>query len=520
MKVKYNYNNKKKSKKTKRLIFVTIVIIIILLSIVQVTKLQSSKEDLENKTYFESSDFKTAKEILEYYGNEYISERNLKDDKYTKVIYAKFKYNLYEENESKEEFFYKIINLIAKVSEYKNFKIIDETKNITIKVTCKDNKVSIININGDSNYFETMNAKMALENQKNKQYTNLNIQSNILTELLRNNWVSKSVNFGSKESIYDKYDIYFDEGIEVKTISGKVFNIIFTSKYKDKIVNDITVNSTEDEIKSTLGNPTFENEATGGFGYKGEDIYIFFFNGEVSIYRVESDLDTNEFIELIKKYNEDKDAMELGNNLTYLWNDYDEYNYDTGYVELKYSLKGIKMQFNVGEKNGFILYSNYTGNVNEEKNISEIDSKNELLKNMHIEDTDLVFETECERMMNEYFKYTKEGDFSEEQLAEFNRPFQMMSILNIEGTYSKVKFISINKEYADSELDENLTINEYLWANDYTFIYSIKNKGIYAYDCRERKNTSLITGSDEFKLVNIENNFINYDDKQIELKLQ
>lgn len=235
---------------------------------------------------------------------------------------------------------------------------------------------------------------------------------------------------------------------------------------------------------------------------------------------MEPDIDTNEFIELIEKYNEDNDVMELGNNLTYLWNDYDEYNYDTDYVELKYSLKGIKMQFNVGGKNGFILYSNYTGNVNEEKNINEIDSRNELLKNMHIEDADLVFETECERMMNEYFKYIKEGYFPEEQMIELNRPFQMNSIENKEGTYSKVKFISINKEYADSELDENLTINEYLWANDYTFIYSIKNKGIYAYDCIERKNKSLITGNDEFKLVNIENGLINYDDKQIELKLQ
>ena len=32
------------------------------------------------------------------------------------------------------------------------------------------------------------------------------------------------------------YDIYFDEGYEVRTIQGRVFNIVFTKKYNKPVI--------------------------------------------------------------------------------------------------------------------------------------------------------------------------------------------------------------------------------------------------------------------------------------------
>ena len=88
---------------------------------------------------------------------------------------------------------------------------------------------------------------------------------------------------------------------------------------------------------------------------------------------------------------------------------------------------------------------------------------------------------------------------------------------SINNTYTNIKFISTNKEYADSELDENLVINSYIWKDDFNFIYSIKNEGIYSYDCQTRKIKKLITGNEDFEIQSIENNKLKYDDKEIDI---
>lgn len=512
---KYNYN-----KSNNKLKFFIIIVFFIFLLIVIITSISKGKDDKNNqeKIYIRSSNFSTPKEVLEYYENEYLSEKTLKDDKYSLVIYTKFKYDLYEKEESNEEFFYKIIDLIADVLNYQNFKIIDDSKQITIKVTCENKEVTTIDINGDTNYFETMNSKLAIQKYNNETNIDLNIQSTILNELIEKDWVVKNINFGQKDSVYEKYDIYFDEGMEVRIISGKVYNIIFTNNYTENVINDIKVSDSEEKIKSILGTPKFESIGAGVFGYKDDNIYVFFYQGEISIYRVEKEYDTLQFISLIKEYNNSNDIKALGNDLTYLWTDYDEYNYDADYVELIYSLKGVKMQFNIENPNGFILYNNYVGYVSEDKKIDEIQDVSETLKRIYIKDSDLVFEAECKRCMTEYFKYSHEGELSEEQIEMFNRPFEMKSEENIDGTYSKIKFISTKKEYADSQLDENLTINSYIWKDDFNFIYSIKNKGIYLYNCENRKETTIITGNDDFKINSIENNKLKYDEKEIEIK--
>lgn len=515
MGVKYNYNQKSTEKRRKRLILIIIIIIIILLTLACWRKFINMKNSSEDKVYLETSDFTSAKEILEYYGNKYYKEEKLKNSTYSFIIYTSFKYDLYTDNESNEKFFNQMVNLIAEVTEYKDFILVDESKNIKIKVVCKEQEIKIININGDNNYFETMDTRKALENKENQKYTELNIQSNIINNLINNKWIAKNVEFGIKESTYDKYDIYFDEGIEVRIISGKVFNIVFNNKYKENIVNGITTTYTKEEITDILGSPTFEDSSLNLYGYKGNEIYIFFGDEQISIYRVEDEFDTTEFIKLIEEYNSTKDLKELGNELTYLWSDYDEYNYDTNFMEITYSLKGVKIQFNINNKNGFILYNNYKGLVTEEKYFNEINGKNELLRNMYIEDNDLIFLNECKRKNKEYFKYNREGDFANH--TKINNMFNMLYDSNLDGTLTNIKFVSLNKEYPNSELDDKLTIDSYLWQDDYMLIYSIKNKGIYKYNCETRKTENIISGEDEFNLKEIEDGILKYDNKEIEI---
>ena len=186
MGVKYNYNQKSTEKRRKRLILIIIIIIIILLTLACWRKFINMKNSSEDKVYLETSDFTSAKEILEYYGNKYYKEEKLKNSTYSFIIYTSFKYDLYTDNESNEKFFNQMVNLIAEVTEYKDFILVDESKNINIKVVCKEQEIKIININGDNNYFETMDTRKALENKENQKYTELYIQSNIINNLINN----------------------------------------------------------------------------------------------------------------------------------------------------------------------------------------------------------------------------------------------------------------------------------------------------------------------------------------------
>ena len=54
----------------------------------------------------------------------------------------------------------------------------------------------------------------------------LDIQSPELQKLIYENWNIRKANFGTEDSSCDEYDIYFDEGIKVRTVAGKAFNIV------------------------------------------------------------------------------------------------------------------------------------------------------------------------------------------------------------------------------------------------------------------------------------------------------
>ena len=85
---RYNYN-KTNQKKIKLVIMLSIAIIIFLLIIIVYNNTKQNNKNNLDKTYFSSSDFTSVKEILEYYGNVYMSEKTFKNDKYSFVIYER-----------------------------------------------------------------------------------------------------------------------------------------------------------------------------------------------------------------------------------------------------------------------------------------------------------------------------------------------------------------------------------------------------------------------------------------------
>ena len=160
---------------------------------------------------------------------------------------------------------------------------------------------------------------------------------------------------------------YF-KGLGIRKIQGKIYNIVFTEKYMDSVVNDIKTIDTLQNVRLKLGKPTFEDKGNGVIGYKGENYYVFFGNNEISIYRNES-VDVEGVLSLLTEYREDKiDLLGFMDQLTDLWPDYNEYDYNASSVYISYALKGFEIKIN---------YENEKYNVEVEYNAPVVISESE-----------------------------------------------------------------------------------------------------------------------------------------------
>ncbi|MBR6033572.1 MAG: hypothetical protein IKP28_02365 [Clostridia bacterium] len=78
--------------------------------------------------------------------------------------------------------------------------------------------------------------------------------------------------------------------------------------------------------------------------------------------------------------------------------------------------------------------------------------------------------------------------------------------------------MSKDRKLPDSELIRHKVINTYGWLNDEELLYSVKGEGIFKYNAETRKLETIITGSDTFEIIKIENNTVYYDNNKIMLK--
>lgn len=351
--------------------------------------------------------------------------------------------------------------------------------------------------------------------------TEMNITSKVVTDLIEKDWITKDVSFGTRESTFDDYDIYFDEGIEVKTIIGKVFNIVFTEKCKDNILSGINTSTSLENITKILGKPTFGDIELELIGYKGKDVYVFFSNNEISIYRTETEDGSTGLIELLGKYEENGSVWELGNSLTDLWPEYDSYVYRDDYVNLLYSLKGLRLEYNYTNQNGITIYNNYTGKIVGELGIKElVENQEEIPDYIFIEpERDLVYETEELRVSYVKPRYREqvcEGEDGIDETIETNK-FRLYYEKSGED-YKNIQIVSITKEYPNSELTKEMVINSYLWNGESNLIYGITGKGLYSYNCIARQTITLLTGTEDYKLKSLKNGILEYDNTKARLE--
>lgn len=484
---------KKKKKKgvfTKKekimLVIGGILLFIIILGITLMPTRKNSKNNTTANSTDLNRDLTTIQEVVEYLEATFISSETSKTEGYDIDIYVSFPYNLFEGDISKEIYFKNFYEQIARVTNFKSFRIIDSNRKITIEVKCNSSKITEVKINGETDYFKKEASRRSQENELEFEIKEFEVNSDELRSLINNNWITQNATLGTPESKFYKYDVYFDEGYEIRTIQGKVFNIVFNKKYGKAVIEDYAPGDNLEKIEAVLGTPY---KYSGMIEYKTKDYYVIFSTDEISIYPNRR-FEYTEFEELVEKYNEQQDMNDFIYNLTDIWSDYDNYNFSDNYVELSYTLKGVKISFSSRDSSGIQIYENYKGNLKDEAK--------EYKDTYYMLNKNLMMETEKERRF--VHELTGEHGSSEESLQNSD---DFVILANYEnGNYKNIKIYSLKEQYPNNEFEDYISIKSYIWADNEHLVFSIANDGIYMYTATTRQTEKLIEGKQTFEITN------------------
>ena len=119
----------------KKIIISAIIILIILILIITIISIKNKKTEINSV-----DDFQNIKELVEYYDCTYISLRKSEEEGYNKDLNIIFSINPIESDGSTNELKYKrIMSSVGAKMNNKNFRIIDESKNLIIRINFTEN---------------------------------------------------------------------------------------------------------------------------------------------------------------------------------------------------------------------------------------------------------------------------------------------------------------------------------------------------------------------------------------------
>lgn len=491
------------SKKEKLMLIgvaVVVLLVIILIATSFTKKVKDEKQQAANSSDL-SRQLTSVEELIEYLESSFVSMSESSVNGYDLDINLVFKYHLYEDDKSKESYFTNMYEKIAILTQFKSFRLIDSSKGITIEVKGSGEGISEVRINGEIDYFKKENSRKSIDNELNVETKKLEINSQILQSLINNNWVMSNVDVGTQESSFYKYQIYFDEGYDIRVIRGKVFNLVFNTRYKDKVIENFKVGDDLEKIEATLGESIKD---IGILGYKTKDFYIFFLENEISIYPTYK-YDYTDFENLVKEYDEKKDKNEFLDKLTDIWPDYDKYTFEGNNVEIIYANRGVRVNFASRNEDGIEIYENYAGDLKEEKT----------------DYTDLFYKLNENLFLVEESTRIIQWGLFDDSLKEidplrYSDRFYFRGILD-DDKYTSIKIESQDYNYPNNEFDETIQINDYIWIDDSHLLYSVAYDGLFLYDAEKRTTEELIRGTEEFKIQDYDRDtrILKYDDKEV-----
>lgn len=510
-KIKYKDQNKKNYKIIPIVLFVLVFILFFALFLLN--KLEKTQEE----NIIEYDNISTIKDVIEYHKSKYISENKSAEKGFYLDIYVKFVVPLYKGDESNQEYYDKLLEDCARILRYESFKIIDDENDIIIKIICNGQKITSIIINDIEDYFIYKDSQISMKKYEEIKTTDFSVQSEVLQRCIDNDWSSNTY-LGERDSIFDNYNIYFDEGIKARIIDGKIYNIIFTERYAGNIIQDISTANGIDYVTTILGKPTFQDEGTRVIGYKGTQFYVFFTGDEISIYR-NSSIDSDDFFELSDRYTSGKlNLLDFMNELTYMWPDYTEYIYGKKNVYITYPLKGIEIRINYGDINGILVYNNNKSNMSK---ISRYLENTIFVGRLQ---KDLVYEAEKSRfevsskLLNRCREYEETLSEAEKNRIGTSMKYSIYAEKDVNGYIYSMKFISQFGEEPNRELNDG--IFSYLWVNNDYFLFSKSGIGVYFYNLNTGRVQKIdgLSGNETYELKEYKDGILKYDDKKAMLQ--
>lgn len=492
-------NKKTMNKRKKKIIIISTAIIAFFIILIIAIKLTQ-----DNKKVDSINDANSLKSVVEFCECKFISSKDSEQDGYNMDIYLEFKYDPYQDGQSKQPYYDVTIDAITKYLSYRKIRLIDESREITIRVDTNNTSITKKYFNDveESEYFSKLLSQYTLDNQQDFKETEFNVNSELQT-LINNEWNADNINFGTKTSTFRNYDIYFENGYRVRNIGGKIFNIVFTNKFGKSVINDIKVGDSLDDIKAELGDNYIQNGSI--VEYMGKDLYVCFSSDEISVYP-RFTYNYTQFEKIVEQYNEDKDFNSFMNKLTNIWPDYSYYSYDTDYCIIYYPLQGVKIDNSANALNGIQIYKEYTGNLKKEhKDYYQLYYKT---------NDSLIIEQELSRKMDK-------SEIPNDSDTYLSTKYAEKSTTNEDGKKHDIAFFSIDGSNPDSELSKNIYASTTYWYDDDNFIYSIDYQGIYIYNATTRETKTIVSGTDKFEVTNFDyvNKILTYDGKDIKIEL-
>ena len=370
---KYKLNKKKVVRTT--IIFAIIGSIIIYFNIIKIkNNFSKNKQQKDIAVLTAPSNEDNFEKIM----NKFEIKLNSKivQEDYSIKMEVKFKYNLYEEETSKEDYFLDLIYELNKFFKDTNYYLKDKDKGIDIKsIYNYQTKEYNFTINGIEDYFSNeenikkINSYKVIDAKEEKiskeEIFSLEVYEwNILNAPLNNFTKDKSGNITTQENMH----------LEISR--GKIIKrLVLNKDYKENIIKNIKVGTSQEEIKKQLGDPTFEN--TKMIGYKLENEYVFFYEDKIVLYPNIKYSDNDILEELIQKYYNGeytKGRSRFANEILRTYSDFDSRIEDdvvilssiTRQIELKLDNNGeieifIYNNYNLGRK---LKNMGLTGNVN------------------------------------------------------------------------------------------------------------------------------------------------------------
>lgn len=515
----------RKKRNYKKIIIISVSIILLFLIIIMIIKaIQANnyKRYLEQEKqrvsqYTSITDFKTLEEVALYLNCNFIKQEEVKNEDVQYKVYMKLPVNLENAAANNKNFVENLVQYSAYVLKYKNFCIIDEENKSNIVVCCNEENqlVETYYINGTANYWGVKESQNSIQNFQEVKSIKISASSNVLNKIINNSWKTAEIDVGTAESTYRGYNIYFDEGYQIRTVNQKVFNIVFTEKYNEAILNGLTTSASKQEIEKALGKPQFESGNL--IGYKANNMYVFFYNKQVSIYPIE-EYNTEKIAEIVEKHKPNYAENSFIDAVREAWKDYDIFEYGSNYVKLQYTLKGICIKFDSSNQRGITIYNNYKGKIIGNTTLEGIVSNNQQLpENMYFENEDLVFKQEQERI-NTLDDTTSKNNYATMVVRNTSNLYKVAT-KSFEGSKNlyDVRFISIDNKYPHTELREPISFG--IWYDDSNFIFSVKDRGIFIYNVQKQEYKTLKTGTENFVLLRIENGKLYYDTESLDIKL-